>query len=144
MFQAEWSKVYLFEGENQSMSDGNTFQKPRDLQSDDRLLVLWTSGDREVALKMAFMYALNSKLKGWWNEVRLLVWGPSAKLLSGDIELQDYVKRMNEAGVQIMACRACSDSYGVSETIAALGIEVVYAGEPLTSFIKEGWHIITV
>ena len=29
------------------------------------LVVLWTSGDRDVALKMVFMYTLNSKLKGW-------------------------------------------------------------------------------
>ena len=38
------------------------------------LVVLWTSGDREVALKMVFMYTLNAKLKGWWEEVILIVW----------------------------------------------------------------------
>ena len=28
----------------------------------DKLVVVWTSGDREVALKMVFMYTINSKL----------------------------------------------------------------------------------
>lgn len=33
----------------------------------DKLVILWTSGDREVALKMVFMYGLNAKVKGWWK-----------------------------------------------------------------------------
>ena len=43
----------------------------------DKLYVLWTSGDREVALKMALMYTLNAKSRGWWREVRLRqrLWG---------------------------------------------------------------------
>lgn len=44
----------------------------------DRLMVIWSSGDREVALKMVFMYTRNAKIKGWWDEVKLVVWGPSA------------------------------------------------------------------
>ena len=35
----------------------------------NELIVLWTSGDREVALKMVFMYTFNSKTKGWWEDV---------------------------------------------------------------------------
>ncbi len=63
----------------------------------DRLVALWTSGDREVALKMAFMYTLNSKIREWWEDVCLIVWGPSSKLLSGDKELQDYMARIIKA-----------------------------------------------
>jgi hypothetical protein len=37
-----------------------------------RLLVVWTSGDREVALKMVFMYTFNAKRLAWWDTVRLL------------------------------------------------------------------------
>ena len=51
-----------------------------------KLFVLWTSGDREVALKMVFMYTYNAKKYGWWKDITLVVWGPSAKLLSGDKE----------------------------------------------------------
>jgi hypothetical protein len=36
----------------------------------DELVVLWTSGDREVALKMAFMYTYNSKRFKWGVEKR--------------------------------------------------------------------------
>ncbi len=48
------------------------------------LVVIWVSGDPEVARKMVFMYTKNSKLKDWWGRVRLVVWGPSAQLLAVD------------------------------------------------------------
>jgi hypothetical protein len=109
----------------------------------EKLFVLWSSGDREVATKMVFMYTLNAKLRGWWNDVSLIVWGPSAQLVSQDKELQAKIKEMKDAGVELMACKACSDSYEVSESLDALGIEVKYMGEPLTQILKGNDKIIT-
>ena len=110
----------------------------------DKLAVLWTSADREVALKMVFMYTRNSKKHGWWEVVRLIVWGPSAKLLATDEELQLYIQEMLESGIEIVACKGCSDLYGVSDTLRNLGIEVIYMGEPLTDMLKTDWKVITV
>ena len=107
------------------------------------LVVLWTSGDRDVALKMVFMYTLNAKLKGWWNEVTLIVWGSSAKLLSTDSELKGYIKKMKEAGIILEACRACADMFGVTGQLEELGIEVKYLGEPLTAYLKGEKKVIT-
>src|SRR5512136_2845961 len=91
----------------------------------DELVVLWTTGDREVALKMAFMYTCNSKRFKWgWKNVTLVVWGPSAKLLVADKELQEHVVEMKEKGVKLQACKKCSDLYGVSDNLRQLGIEV--------------------
>ncbi len=97
----------------------------------DKLLVLWTSPDREVALKMVFMYTRNTKHRGWWDEVKLLVWGPSAKLLAEDEELQVYIHEMQEIGIEIMACKACSDRYGVSETLEKMGVNILFVGNRL-------------
>jgi hypothetical protein len=120
-------------------------EKPVKKTTDDpsKLLVVWTSGDRDVALKVAFMYTLNSKTSKWWNDVCLVVWGPSAKLLSEDRELQDYVKKMEAAGVVVQACKACADMYGVSDTLSKLGIDVKYMGKPLTDMLKSGWVNLT-
>jgi hypothetical protein len=115
-------------------------------QADDepsKLLVVWTSGDREVALKMVYMYTFNAKKRSWWNEIRFLVWGPSSKLLAEDAELQDYIKKMKEEGIELLACKACSDSYGVSEKLEALGVDVKYMGVPLTEMLKSDWTTIT-
>ncbi|KHK00867.1 DsrE family protein [Desulfovibrio sp. TomC] len=108
------------------------------------LVVLWVTRDREAALNMALMYAKNSRLKGWWEQVHLLVWGPSAKALSEDAELQAEVAACREAGVEVLACRACADRYGVSETLEGLGITVRYTGEPLTGYLKDGWKVVSV
>ena len=103
----------------------------------ETLVVLWSSGDREVATKMGFMYTLNAKLRGWWKNVTLIVWGPSAKLLTEDSELQDLIKEMRATGVVLLACKACSDIYGVSETLEKFGVEVKYTGELFTQILKD-------
>lgn len=89
------------------------------------------------------MYPHNSSKHGWWDEVRLIVWGPSAPLLVGDAELQERIKAMIEDGVHVMACKYCADSYGISEALADLGIEVVYIGQPLTEMLQSGWTSLT-
>jgi hypothetical protein len=113
-------------------------------QDPSRLAVLWTSGDPEVATKMAFMYTLNAKRQGWFDEVTLIVWGPSSKLLSENAELQEAVKGMAAEGVEIVACKACSDGYGVSEILEGMGIDVKYMGEPLTEMLKGDWKVLSL
>jgi hypothetical protein len=112
----------------------------------DELVVVWTSGDREVALKMAFMYTLNSKRFKWgWKNVTLIVWGPSSKLLTEDKELQEHISRIKDAGVKVLACKKCSDLYGVSKDLRQLGIEVKYMGKPLTDYLRDdNCRVITI
>jgi len=108
-----------------------------------KLFIIWTSGDREVALKMVFMYAYNAKKFGWWDTIRFIVWGPSSKLLAEDNELQEGIKIMKEEGVELYACKACSDLYGVSDKLAELGITVKFIGKDLTDLLKAGWIHMT-
>ena len=46
----------------------------------DKLVVLWTSDDPYVADRVALMYTHAAKKAGWFSEVTLIIWGPSAKL----------------------------------------------------------------
>lgn len=110
----------------------------------DSLAVVWVSRDKEAALNMAFMYAKNSKLRKWWSNVSLIIWGPSGPLLVGDAELQKELQAMKEAGVELLACKACSDRYGVSDALIGLGVDVKYMGEPLTQILKAGTAVLTV
>jgi hypothetical protein len=110
----------------------------------NKLAVLWTSGDPEVAEKMGFMYTYNAKKQGWFDEVVLIVWGPSAKLLSENEMLQDYVKKMQEAGVKVEACVACARMYGVDENLKNMGIDVKGMGIPLSDYLKKGWRTINI
>ena len=112
-------------------------ENPTHISDKDKLVVVWTSGDREVALKMVFMYTYNAQKYNWWEDITLLVWGPSSKLLSEDKELQEYVIKMKNEGVNLLACKGCADLYGVSDKLTELGITVKYTGTDLTNFIKE-------
>ena len=69
---------------------GSTAAEPANevTSAPSRLCVVWTSGDPEVAKNVCFMYTGNAKKRGWFGEVHLRVWGPSAKLLAGNKELQ--------------------------------------------------------
>lgn len=109
----------------------------------NHLAILWTSGDKDVAIKMVFMYAFASKKNGWWKDITFIIWGPSSKLTSEDSDIQEYIKKMMDAGIVIKACRACADLYGVSDDLASCGIEVKYIGKELTEYIKSETHLVT-
>ncbi len=109
----------------------------------EKLVVVWTSGDPEVAENMVFMYTLNAKRRGWFEEVTLIVWGPSTELLSRDQVLQRQVEEMRSEGVQLEACLRCAENYGVVEKLQELGIEVKLMGMPLSEYLKEGHRVLT-
>lgn len=135
--------INLVAGQSLLAQDANLNAPDSNIISEkEKLVVVWTSGDREVALKMVFMYVYNSKKYEWWKDITLLVWGPSSKLLSEDVELQDYIKNMKDIGVNLLACKACADLYGVSDKLSELGITVKYTGKDLTGFIKNN-HVVT-
>lgn len=108
-----------------------------------RLAVVWSSGDPEVADKVCFMYTHNARLQGWFDEVVLIVWGPSSKLLSDNKELQQQVRNMIKDGVKVEACVACANRYGVADQIRAIGIDVKGMGPVLSNYLKDDWKVIT-
>jgi hypothetical protein len=108
-----------------------------------RLCVVWTSGDPGVAKNVCFMYTLNAKKQGWFDDVHLVVWGPSAELLSRDTSLQGEIRAMQKVGVVTEACVVCARRYGVVEELRALGIDVKGMGVPLSERLKQDWKVIT-
>jgi hypothetical protein len=108
-----------------------------------KLLIVWTSGDKDVAQNMVFMYTTNAKEQGWWDNIRFLIWGASTKLLSKNKNLQKGILKMKELGIEVYACKACADIYGVAQKLQKLGITVKYTGEDLTNWVKGGWTTLT-
>lgn len=112
---------------------------------DTQLSLIWTSADKETATNMALMYAGNSRAMGWWKNVRLIIWGPSVKLAARDADIQERLREMKEYGVELWACKACSDNYGLSDALEVQGIEVFYVGEAVTEMLRSGdWTTLTV
>ena len=126
-----------------SLKPATEMKKGEQTSEEPGLIILWTSADREVALKMVFMYALNAKRNGWWQNVTLIVWGPSAKLAGKDKEIQESLISMKDQGILLEACKACSDMYGVSRDLSELGVDVKWMGVPLTDYIKGNYKVLT-
>lgn len=134
--------ILLFSTAVYATSENPVQPDTSEVSEKDKLVVVWTSGDKEVAMKMVFMYTFNAQKYKWWDDITLLVWGPSAKLLSEDKELQDYVNKMLESGITLLACKGCADMYEVSDKLEDIGVTVKYTGVDLTKFIKNR-HVIT-
>lgn len=108
-----------------------------------RLAVLWTSDDPLLAHRMLLMYVGASQRAKWFDENLIIVWGPSAKLVAEDQEIQAKIKAMMKTGVRFQACVACANMYGVSDDLRALGIEVKGMGAPLTKILQDdGWEVL--
>lgn len=58
--------------------------------------------------------------------------------------MQAEIARMREAGVELVACKACAESYGVSQKLEVLGVEVRFMGRPLTEIHKRDWVVVTL
>jgi len=110
----------------------------------EKLNILWTTDNKDTVFNMLIMYATNSKIKGWWKNVNVIIWGASAKLVGGDTQVQSEILEMINQGVHVEACKECCDRAGVTDRLIKLGIDVRYMGEPFTTYIKDGERILTI
>jgi hypothetical protein len=111
---------------------------------ENELTVLWTTDNLTTARDMVFMYTVNAKKHGWFENVILVIWGATSPLVAENKEVQGWVKEAIEAGVYVTACRACADRHGVAEQLEALGIDVDYLGVALTERLKANSALLTV
>jgi hypothetical protein len=107
-----------------------------------QLCVVWSSGDPDVAQNVCFMYTLNAKKRAWFDVVHLVVWGPSAKLLTENQELQKEMRAMQAAGVVVEACVTCANNYGVTDQLKQMDIDVKPMGVPLSDRLKGRWKVL--
>ena len=108
------------------------------------LYILWTNDNIITAEKMVFMYAINAKIHGWWENVILVIWGATAKLVAENEQIQELIAEARENGIYVTACKACSDELGVSEILEAHDIDVQYLGIALTNVLKNDEKLITI
>lgn len=106
--------------------------------------ILWTTDNKETAMNMVLLYAHNAKIQGWMEEVTVLVWGASQRLINEDKEIQEKVKAMINDGVKVVACLKCADNMDIKDELVACNIDVFYTGTYLSEWIQSGETIISV
>jgi hypothetical protein len=118
-------------------------QQEKPANTPDKLVIIWTSDDPFLAERMVLMYAHAAKTAGWFSEVTLIIWGPSAKMVSENLKIREKLKAMQNDGVEIQACIACASAYGVVEELKNLNFEVKGMGKPLTDYLKSDAKVLT-
>jgi hypothetical protein len=108
----------------------------------DKLAVILASSDRKV-LEMGLVYARNVAARGWMEDMKLFFFGPSEVAIATDPDLQELVKTIVSEGTVPRACKWCSDKYGVSDMLEALGCVVEYIGSPVSEAIREDYTPMT-
>lgn len=109
-----------------------------------KLNILWTSNNVDTARLMVFMYAINAIQKKWWDEVTIIIWGSSAKLVAENSSIQEEIKRAQTSGVNVSACIACATELNVVDILQDLDLEVISWGKPLTEIIQNGEFLLSV
>ena len=84
------------------------------------------------------MFAKNAKLRSWFDDVKVVFFGPSEKLVVQDEDVKKQVKEISTAA-ESFACKAISDREGISKEIEAIGPAVIYVGSKITSLINDGY-----
>jgi len=112
--------------------------------SDKHLYILWTNSNFETAEKMVFMYAINSLSQGWWEKVTLIIWGASVTLTSQNENIKKLIRKAQESGVHISACKACAKQSNAIKALEDLNIEIIYWGSPLTNLLKNKETLLTI
>ena len=108
-----------------------------------KMFALECTGDREVLLQVGLVYPLNAAKRKWMDEVKVIFFGPSETLLAYDQEIQARVKEVEQAGIEVIACKACSDKLGVTDPIEKAGFKVVYVGQIMSQLLRDGWASLT-
>ena len=94
---------------------------------------------------MLLMYVSASQRAKWFDQNLIIIWGPSAKLVAEDKEIQDRIQAMMKQGVQFQACIACASMYEVVDDLRAQNIEVKGMGAPLTKLLQDdGWDVLSL
>jgi hypothetical protein len=109
-----------------------------------KLHILWTNDNLHTSSLMVMMYATNGMLNSLWDELTVIAWGATVKLLAENEIIQEQLKLAQHVGAHFSACASCARQFGVAEKLQELGIEVKPWVEPFTAIIQNGEAIIFV
>jgi hypothetical protein len=108
----------------------------------DKVCVIITNRDRDV-IKWALRYARRNLECKFLEDVKVIALGPSEKVITEDLELQELVKSIQAQGHVLRACKACSEEEGISDKLEELGFLVEYVGETISKLIKDDYLPMT-
>lgn len=111
----------------------------------NNLLIVWSSGDVEVAEKFPLLYSSVVLDRKYWEKAHIMVWGPSILLAKQNDKIRKKLIEIQKTGVSMSACIVCTQEYEAQKELESLGIEVNHTGELFTKALKDDdWSVFTI
>ncbi len=108
------------------------------------LLIHWTTDNFDTSLHMVLLYAHNTKKNKLWDEITVLVWGASQKLVKENEQIADEVKKLHSLNVKVIACEHCAAEMNTTDALASCDIDMFKTGKFLTDWIQSGKAYLSV
>ncbi|MDK2887080.1 MAG: hypothetical protein PWP54_1660 [Thermosipho sp. (in: thermotogales)] len=107
----------------------------------NKLAIIWTTAEKQVFDEVIFPYLYNSKEQKWWDDLTLIIWGPSENLVVENTAIKEKIKLLKEKGIKILACKWCADNHKITEKLSELA-EVIYVGNSTTEILKGNYKVL--
>jgi hypothetical protein len=101
------------------------------------LLVIIATAEKEKALT-ALMFVKNAWGGAWFDDVKVVFFGPSEKLIAQDEEVAGEVRNISVIG-ESFACITISNKDGTTEKIREIGLTLVGVGPVISKLINDGY-----
>jgi hypothetical protein len=112
------------------------------------VVIIIQSGDAEM-IYFGLLYASRAIKNKWMDNVKVVLWGPAEKTISGlppdseQIKLLKEIQAFGGKDGKVWVCKACADRYGVAKKMEELGCEVFHTGEATSYLLKLGYRLWT-
>ena len=102
-----------------------------------KILIWLSSGDMEK-LEPGILYGVNARKHNWVDDVQFVVFGQSEQLMLEHSETFELLQNNNTA-----YCKFVADDLEITDQLKDKGANIIYVGDYISNFIKEGYQVIT-
>jgi len=103
-----------------------------------KILIILSTAEREKAMA-GLMYAKNTHENHWFDDVRVVLFGPVERLLAEDKEIRELGTEVFKVMAHPTACKAFADDAVVSDALKSLGCEIDQVGGIISECIRNGY-----
>jgi len=103
-----------------------------------KILIILSTAEREKAVA-GLMYAKNTHDNHWFDDVRVVLFGPFERLLAEDEEIRALGAEIFKIIAHPVACDSFAEETVVSDAIKSLGCEINQVGGIISECIRNGY-----
>jgi len=101
-------------------------------------VLIWLASGEVEKLRPGILYGTNARKFGWLEDVQFVVFGESERLM---LERQDLFELLQDNSTAY--CKFVADDMEITPALEEMGAKVIFVGDYISNFIKQGYQVIT-